>query len=138
MMTTTPRWMVYGATGYTGRLVVEHALSQGLRPVLAGRNPHKVRELAGAHGLECRVFGLEESHALDAGLQGMETVLHCAGPFVRTYRAMAEACLRMGVHYLDITGELAVLEGLHRMNEQACRAGIVLMPATGFDGVPTD
>jgi short subunit dehydrogenase-like uncharacterized protein len=94
--------------------------------------------LAQAYGLDHRAFGLEDPSALDAGLHGMEIVLHCAGPFVHTYRAMAEACLRKGVHYLDITGELAVLEGLHRMNQEAHRAGVVLMPAAGFDVVPTD
>lgn len=86
-------WMVYGATGYTGRLVVEHAVSAGLRPVLAGRNASKVRELAKIHGLEYRVFGLEKPQAIVEGLQGMTSVLHCAGPFVHTYRAMAKpAC----------------------------------------------
>ena len=137
-MSATGRWMIYGATGYTGRLVVDHAVAVGLRPVLAGRNAVKVRELAQAHGLDHRVFGLEEPQAVVEGLEGMKTVLHCAGPFVHTYRAMAEACLLSGVHYLDITGELAVLEGLHGMDDQAKKAGIVLMPATGFDVVPTD
>ncbi len=131
-------WMIYGATGYTGRLVVAHAVTQGLRPVLAGRNATKVRELALSHGLDYRVFALEDSEAIVEGLRGLESVLHCAGPFVHTYRALAKACLRTGVHYLDITGELAVLEGLHRMNDQAKKAGIVLMPAIGFDVVPTD
>lgn len=137
-MNASKGWLIYGATGYTGRLIVEHAVSQGLRPVLAGRNEARVRDLALVYGLDYRVFGLDDPNAVDAGLQGIEMVLNCAGPFVYTYRAMAEACLRMLVHYLDITGELAVLEGLHRMNDQAKRAGIVLMPATGFDVVPTD
>lgn len=131
-------WMIYGANGYTGRLVVEQALRKGLQPVLAGRNEVQLRAMAKETGLEYRVFGLNNPAELDQGLRGMRAVLHCAGPFVHTYRPMVEACLRLGLDYLDITGELVVLEGLHRLDEQASSAGILLMPGTGFDVVPTD
>jgi short subunit dehydrogenase-like uncharacterized protein len=65
-------------------------------------------------------------------------VLHCAGPFSRTSRPMAEACLRTGVHYLDITGEIAVFEALARRDAEARAAGVMLLPGVGFDVVPTD
>jgi len=131
-------WMIYGANGYTGRLVVAEALRKGLQPVLAGRNREQILAMGLDTGLETRVFGLETPEQVDAGLQGMGAVLHCAGPFVHTYRPMVEACLRLGVDYLDITGELAVLEGLHALDAKAKEAGILLLPGTGFDVVPTD
>ena len=112
-------WMIYGANGYTGRLVVAEALRKGLQPVLAGRNREQILAMGLDTGLETRVFGLETPEQVDAGLQGMGAVLHCAGPFVHTYRPMVEACLRLGVDYLDITGELAVLEGLHALDAKA-------------------
>jgi short subunit dehydrogenase-like uncharacterized protein len=65
-------------------------------------------------------------------------VLHCAGPFSRTGRPMVDACLRTGAHYLDITGELAVLDAVLARDDEARKAGCVLLPAVGFDVVPTD
>lgn len=131
-------FLVYGSYGYTGALVVRYALEQGLRPVLGGRNRGKLEAQAAELGLEYRVFGLEEAGALDAGLEGMCMAAHCAGPFSRTAASMAEACLRTGTHYLDITGEIDVFEGLAALDRRACEAGIMLLPGSGFDVVPSD
>ena len=130
--------LIYGSTGYTGRLVVAEALRRGLRPTLAGRDPTAVRAQALPPGLEWRVARIDDRAALDAALAGATVVLHCAGPFVHTWRAMSDACLRRGVHYLDITGEIAVFEGLARRNAEARTAGIMLLPGVGFDVVPSD
>ena len=135
---TPGRALIYGSNGYTGRLVVERALQRGLRPVLAGRNADAVREQAARHGLDHRVFGLDAPRALDEGLAGVDVVLHCAGPFARTSRAMADACLRAGAHYLDITGEIAVFEALAARDGEAKTRGVMLLPGVGFDVVPSD
>lgn len=131
-------FLIYGSYGYTGELVVRYALEQGLKPVLAGRSGEKLRAQAEPLGLEARVFGLDDAAAVDAGLAGMGVVIHCAGPFSRTAKAMAEACMRTGTHYLDITGEIEVFERLAGMDEKAKAAGVMLMPGVGFDVVPTD
>src|SRR5437588_13069693 len=68
----------------------------------------------------------------------MTAVVHCAGPFAHTYRAVADACLQTGVHYLDITGEVAVFEGLAARSAAAQAAGVMLLPGVGFDVVPSD
>jgi short subunit dehydrogenase-like uncharacterized protein len=65
-------------------------------------------------------------------------VLSCAGPFVHTSRALVEACLAAGVHYLDITGEIPVFEAVLRRGEAARAAGVALLPGVGFDVVPSD
>lgn len=130
--------LIYGVTGYTGRLILDEALARGLRPVLSGRNAEAVRELAQRHGLEARPVSLDDPAALRGALAGMGAVLHCAGPFFRTVSAMLEACLDMGVHYLDITGEIAVFERLAVASERAREAGVMLLPGVGFDVVPTD
>ena len=130
--------VVYGAYGYTGELVARRAVERGLRPVLAGRDPERVTRLARALGLPHRVFSLDDPEAVEGGLAGATAVLHCAGPFVHTFRPMAEACLRARCHYLDITGEISVLEGLFALGPEAERAGVMLLPAVGFDVVPTD
>jgi short subunit dehydrogenase-like uncharacterized protein len=135
---TARRTLIYGSNGYTGRLIVDRALERGLHPVLAGRNADALREHAAAAGLEHRVFSLEEPRAVDAGLAGIDVVLHCAGPFARTSRPMADACLRTGTHYLDITGEIAVFEALAARDAEAKARGVMLLPGVGFDVVPTD
>src|SRR5574339_775360 len=111
--------LIYGSYGYTGQLIVEHALAQGLRPVLAGRNKNKLIAQAEKHHLEHRAFRLDEAETLDAVLHGVDAVLHCAGPFVHTFRQMAEACLRTGRHYVDISGEIVGFEALAAMDAQA-------------------
>jgi short subunit dehydrogenase-like uncharacterized protein len=104
------RWMIYGANGYTGELIARTARGQGLKPILAGRREAKVAPLAEQEGLECRVFALDDPDTLADELADVDLVLHCAGPFSRTSRAMLEGCIKAGTHYLDITGEVAVFE----------------------------
>ena len=129
------KWMVYGAYGFTGTLVAELAVRRGLRPVVAGRDAAKVRPLAERLGLEHRVFGLDQ--AAEA-LEDVDAVAHCAGPFSATSEPMVDACLRARTHYVDITGEIDVFEAVSRRDEDAKRAGVVLLPGAGFDVVPTD
>lgn len=131
-------FLLYGANGYTGRLILERALLLGMRPVLGGRNAETVGALAAAHGLQPRVFALEDASALAAALTEVPVVLHAAGPFSQTAFPMAEACIRTGTHYVDITGEIDVFERLHEMAGRARDAGVMLLPGAGFDVVPTD
>jgi len=128
-------WMLYGANGYTGRLIVEAAKRRGLRPLLAGRNRKEIEALASEHDLECRVFDLD---AMGDNLESVSAVLLAAGPFVYTSAIVARACIARGIHYLDITGELDVYEALHAQDGAAKSAGSVLLPGVGFDVVPSD
>ena len=131
-------FLIYGSYGYTGQLIVERALKEGLRPILAGRNEKKLRLQAEQTSLDCRAFSLNETSKLDSALAEVDIVLHCAGPFVHTYRPMAEACLRTRRHYVDISGEIPGFEALVKMDLQAKQAGIMLLPGAGFDVVPSD
>ncbi len=131
-------FLLYGANGYTGRLILERAREEGLRPLLAGRSGAEIRSLAAEHGLQARVFPLEDSVALDDALGEAPLVLLAAGPFARTAAPVVEACLRTGTHYLDITGEIGVFEALAARGEEARAAGVTLLPGVGFDVVPTD
>ena len=131
-------FLIYGSYGYTGTLIVEQAVKQGLRPLLAGRDENQLRSQAEKFGLEYRAFPLENTAALDAALQEVEAVLHCAGPFVLTFRQMAEACIRNKKHYVDISGEIEGFETLAKMDEDAKSAGVMLLPGGGFDVVPSD
>ncbi len=131
-------FLLYGSYGYTGQLIAEQALREGLRPILAGRDAVRLRPQAERLGLEYRAFPLEDSAALDSALRGVGAVLHCAGPFVHTFRRMAEACLRTERHYVDISGEIEGFEALAALDGQAKSAGVMLLPGAGFDVVPSD
>ncbi len=135
----SPRiWLLYGAYGYTGRLIAQRAVECGEEPILAGRDERRLAGLAEELSLPYRVFGLDDPDTVARGVDGTAAVLHAAGPFALTYRPMVEACLARRCHYLDITGEIAVLEGLFALNARAREKGVVLLPGVGFDVVPTD
>ncbi|MFY0531964.1 saccharopine dehydrogenase NADP-binding domain-containing protein [Nannocystis pusilla] len=131
-------WVLYGANGYTGELIARQAASEGLRPILAGRDATAIGRLAGELGLEARVFGLDDPAALARGIAGAALVLHAAGPFSRTSAPMVAACLESKIHYLDITGEIPVFEACRAQGARARERGVVLMPGVGFDVVPSD
>jgi short subunit dehydrogenase-like uncharacterized protein len=141
--------LIYGATGYTGRLVASEAVEAGVWPVLAGRDAGKLGAMADSlrgavrgrsrrEAPEIRTFDLDEAAGITAALKDIDVVLHCAGPFSRTALPMFEACLEAGTHYADITGEIAVCEALAARDAEARDAGIMVLPAAGFDVVPSD
>ncbi len=131
-------FLIYGSYGYTGQLIADLAVKEGLKPILAGRDETPLKAQAQRLGLEYRAFDLADTPALDSALQEVEAVLHCAGPFVLTFRQMAEACLRNKKHYVDISGEIEGFEALATLDNEAKQAGIMLLPGAGFDVVPTD
>jgi short subunit dehydrogenase-like uncharacterized protein len=137
-MVMTGPWLLYGANGYTGELVARLAAGRGHRPILAGRRAGAVCALAEELHLERRLFALDDPARVDDALRGMSLVLHCAGPFSRTARPMADACLRTRTHYLDITGEVAVFEELAARDAEAREATVMLLPGCGFEVVPAD
>lgn len=131
-------WMIYGAYGYTGRLIVEAALARGHKPVLGGRDPQRTTDLGLATGLPVRVFGLKDRNTVRRSLRGLRAVLHAAGPFSATAEPMLEGCIAEGCHYLDITGEIDVFERVFAGRDKLIAAGIAAIPGVGFDVVPTD
>jgi short subunit dehydrogenase-like uncharacterized protein len=130
--------LIYGSYGYSGDLITRRAIERGLSPILAGRDVNALRGQAQELALEYRVAPLNDPAALRTALQGVRTVLHCAGPFIHTSRPMADACVQAGAHYIDITGEISVFERLAARDREARARGIMLLPGAGFDVVPTD
>lgn len=131
-------FLLYGANGYTAGLIIGLAKTYGVQPILAGRNEEKIRVLAQIHGLPYRIADLADAKRVDAILQGINVVLHCAGPFSQTALPMQQACLRTGTHYLDITGEIGVFEQGAQLHPLAVQQNIMVMSGVGFDVVPTD
>jgi short subunit dehydrogenase-like uncharacterized protein len=123
--------MIYGATGYTGRMAAEHAKVAGTPIVLAGRSEATLAKLASELGVEYRVFGLDDDAGIDTGLAGISVLLNCAGPFMRTAEALIKAAIRNGVHYLDTAAELDSYRLSEALDDKAKAAGVMLMPGGG-------
>ncbi len=127
--------LVYGSYGYTGEIVVEEAVEQGLDPVVGGRDSEKLERQAEEHNLTHHCFTVDE---MKSELEGYDVLLNCAGPFSRTYRDAVEACLEHEVDYLDLTGEVDVFRGIESRDAEARVADVSLLPGAGFDVVPSD
>jgi short subunit dehydrogenase-like uncharacterized protein len=137
-MTAKSGILLYGANGYIGELIAREAAKRQLPVTLSGRSKKAVTDLAAELRLPYIILDLQDSDALERGLASFQVVLHAAGPFVHTAEPMIRACLKKGVHYLDITGEIPVFELAASLDAEAKNRGIMLMPGTGFDVVPTD
>ncbi|MDQ3534617.1 MAG: saccharopine dehydrogenase NADP-binding domain-containing protein [Bacteroidota bacterium] len=132
------KFLLYGAYGYTGKLIIEESLSKNLKPIIAGRKENLLAALADKYNLEYRVFDLKDKEIIEENLKDIKVVLHAAGPFVHTAPPMVEACLATGTHYLDITGEYQIFEYCAALHEKALQSNIMILPGTGFDVVPSD
>ena len=130
--------MIYGANGYTGELIVDYAIQQGFKPIVAGRNKLAIASLAEKKQLPARIFNLDNVDQVANNLNDVDVVIHCAGPFSKTADAMMQACLKSHTHYTDITGEISVFELAQDYHDKAVEQGIVICPGVGFDVIPTD
>jgi len=136
------RIVIFGATGYTGRLIAERLAAQGARPVLAGRDETRLGELAERlGGLETvRADALRRNSVFEA-VQPGDVLVSTVGPFAKYGDAAVRAAIAApGSVYLDSTGEPVFIrhlfEELGGVGGPASRAGTTLMTAMGFDFVP--
>jgi short subunit dehydrogenase-like uncharacterized protein len=132
------KFLLYGANGYTGKIILAYAGRYGLTPVIAGRSADKLKPLAEEFKVDYVAFDLSDHHNIVQQLNGFTLVLNCAGPFSQTAQPIVKACLEASVHYLDITGEIAVFEWVKTQHQKAVQSKICLVPGVGFDVVPTD
>jgi len=130
--------LVYGASGYSGRLVARELCRLGVRPLLCGRDPRKVAAVADELGLPHRIAAVDDPAALAAVVAEAPVVLNAAGPFSHTTAPLVAVCLARGAHYLDIAGEVPAVAALAARHAEARARGVMLLPSVGFDVVPTD
>lgn len=98
----------------------------------------EVSKLAKQHNCSFKVFDLEDVDQVNQNLSQIHTVLNCAGPFRFTAKKLIDACLASQTNYIDITGEIDVIDYAWSKNEEAKKNGIVILPSAGFDVIPTD
>lgn len=132
------RALLYGSTGYTGRLVARRLAGAGVDVVLSGRDAEGVRAIAEPLGLTWTAFDLDDAEAAQRALAGADVVLHAAGPYEKTAAPMIAACLRAATHYLDLSGEWPTFVDAMAGDIQAREAGIMVLPGVGLTIVATD
>jgi short subunit dehydrogenase-like uncharacterized protein len=134
------RIVLFGATGYTGRLTAEAMAERGLKPVLAARSQAKLDELAaelGADGLETVTADVSDPPSVAALVESGDVLVTTVGPFARWGQPAAAAATTAGAHYIDSTGEPAFIrEVFERYGPAAEQAGIGMLTALGYDWVP--
>lgn len=130
--------LVYGANGYTGKLICEQLKKLNQKFVVAGRNEIKTKEIADQYSVPYKIFSLDKPEAVAEALRPVSVVIHCAGPYSVTSKPMLDGCIKAKTHYLDITGEYTVIEAIAARDEEIRAAGILAMPSVGMDVVPSD
>ena len=137
-----PTVVVYGATGYTGKLVVAELAARGVPLVLAGRSTERLRAVAEtvSGGVEAVVEApLDDHRALRGAFARGAVVANCAGPFRRTGAPVLRAAAEAGAHYVDTTGEQDWIHAVLTEHDDALRAaGVAAVPGMGFDYLPGD
>ena len=135
-----PDILLFGATGYTGRLTAQALFRRGASFAIAGRSSERLEKLASeTGGPEVRVAAVGDVDALTDALRDVKVLITCVGPFIDLGWTAVDAALRAGVNYIDSTGEATFVQKLiDSRSEAARRAGIAMAPAMGFDEVPAD
>jgi short subunit dehydrogenase-like uncharacterized protein len=131
------RIIIFGATGFTGRLLAQRLASQGATPVLAGRSEASLRELAEPLGLEWQVADALRQNSVFALLEPGDVLVSTVGPFVKWGEAAVRAAIAAKGVYIDSTGEAPFIRRVfEEFGPPAERAGVTLLPAMGYDFVP--
>jgi short subunit dehydrogenase-like uncharacterized protein len=145
-MTEKAQVLVHGATGFTGGLVCALLAARGLAYAVSGRSEERLARLrdrlargGGAPPVELCVVDVARSSTLEQAFAGRTIVLACAGPFVDVGMPVLAACARLGVHYVDTTGEQRfVADAAKEYDVVSRRSGACIVPAMAFEIAPSD
>ncbi len=139
--------VVFGASGFVGRLVAEHLAGSsppGTRIGLAGRSAERVRAVRdglgpAATGWPVLVADSSDDAALAALAARTRVVVSTVGPYARHGLPLVRACAAAGTDYADLTGEVSfVRRSIDLVGAAAERTGARIVHACGFDSVPSD
>jgi short subunit dehydrogenase-like uncharacterized protein len=130
--------LVFGATGYTGRMVVQDLVDRGVPVRIAGRSQERLEKLSARHdGLDWVVADVKDPPSVSKAAVGTTALITTVGPYTWWGHISADAALEHGIPYIDITGEPGWVRQLfEEYGPKATEAGIAMMPAMGYDYVP--
>ncbi len=135
--------IIYGATGFTGKLCVKYFQSLNTRVTwaMAGRNLIKLEKVAKENqtNVEILIADSDDEKALDNLTSRARVILSTTGPFHRYGSKLVASCIKNHTHYVDITGENFWVKGLiEKHHKEASAKGIRIIPSCGFDSIPSD
>jgi short subunit dehydrogenase-like uncharacterized protein len=128
--------MIYGANGYTARLVLKKLAPLSIKLVLAGRNEPALKALKSPWPLA--IFDLDNEDTVRKNLTGIDLLINAAGPYAFTAAVLTRACVANRTHYFDFSGELASYQAAFALSEQAKNSGVALICGLGLDIAPSD
>lgn len=140
--------IVYGASGFTGKLVAEHLFKTygtegGMRWAIAGRDEEKLKavrtEIGAPYSLPIIVAGATNSNALDAMAHRARVIITTVGPYQRYGEGLLAACAKAGTDYVDLCGEPNWMAAMIAKYEKTAReSGARIVFSCGFDSIPFD
>jgi len=139
--------LLYGATGYTGRLIAAEGQSAGMsrqeprgdcRMILAGRDGPALSRIARDRSMDFRVFALDDPSAMRRGLDAVDVVINAAGPFAFTAEPLVSAALEVGCHYVDINGEVDVYLKLKDLASKNAKKNVAIVSGAGMSAAASD
>ncbi|MFF3516820.1 hypothetical protein [Streptomyces sp. NPDC002573] len=133
------RIWVLGATGRTGRAIAARLAADRVPPVLVGRDPGRLRTLAGSLGDDVRIVvaGSVDAVVTQIDRKAPAVVVNTIGPFTETATPIARAG-RPGTHYVDLANELTAVTGLLGLGDEAVVTGRCLVTGAGFGVLATE
>lgn len=136
--------LLYGATGYSGRLIASEMnlwndeVPGAYNMILAGRDAARLETLADEHEMDHRVFALDDRKDVQRGLRDVAVVINAAGPFAWTAERLAKVALEVGCHYVDINGEADVYKKLDDLDVHATQRDLAMVCGAGFWAAASD
>jgi short subunit dehydrogenase-like uncharacterized protein len=134
--------VVYGASGFQGKLVLAELARRQIQAMAAGRDGERLKGAAAQAGIpdaELRVAAVGDHAALVAAFGGADVVINCAGPFTPSGSQVIRAAIAAGAHYVDTSDEQPYIQDVYdTFPADAQQAGVTVMPAVTDGGVPGD
>ena len=139
--------VVYGATGFVGRLLADHLARHapaGTRIALAGRSRKRLGQVRSelpptTASWPLIVADAADTKALSALARSTRVIVTTVGPYARYGLPLGTACAEAGTHYADLTGEVLFVRDLvDACHETAVRTRARIVTSCGFDSVPSD
>ncbi|XP_011172090.2 saccharopine dehydrogenase-like oxidoreductase isoform X2 [Solenopsis invicta] len=139
--------VIFGATGYTGKYVVQNATQmckdQKLKFGIAGRRKEAleavIKEFASDIDVPIILADIKDEESLKKMTEQAKVLISCCGPYIFYGEPVVKACIATRTHYVDVTGEIQFMEQMQlEYNEAAKEAGVYIVSACGFDCIPCD
>ena len=135
--------IVWGASGFTGRIVVDYIHQEygngNLRWAIAGRNPAKLESVVAGRNISVLNADSHDLESLNRLVRQTKVVLTTVGPYARYGSELVAACAEHGTDYCDLTGESLWMRDMITAHQQAAKdSGARIVHTCGFDSIPSD